>query len=243
MIHRWLFRKLIAVLLLCMGASVMATQLDDALNAAKNGQFELAYKLFLPLAEQGNSSAQNFVGYMFQRGDGVERNDVQAAKWWRLAAEKGLADAQNNLGLIYAEGRGVTQNDVESAKWYRLAAEQGYALAQSNLGAIYGQGLGVKQDWNESTKWYRLAAEQGDPLGQSNLGVAYANAQGVQRDFVLAYAWYTLAIESFPKFDQFGRERARKNRDVIEKFMSSAQINNAKTFVESWTKKTNEGPK
>jgi hypothetical protein len=97
--------------------------------------------------------------------------------------------------------------------------------------------MGVKQDWTESTKWYRLAAEQGDPLGQANLGVAYANAQGVARDFVQAYAWYSLAVESFPSFDQFGRDRALKNRDAIEKFMSVDQISSAKVFVENWKKK------
>lgn len=231
MILRRLFRKFIPAILMCIGISVMATQLDDALNAAKKGEFELAYKIFLPLAEQGNSAAQNFIGYMFQRGDGVQRNDIQAAKWWRLAAENGLADAQNNLGVIFAEGKGVIQSDVESAKWYRLAADQGYAVAQSNMGAIYGQGLGVKQDWVESTKWYRMAAERGDPLGQANLGVAYANAQGVKRDFVQAYAWYTLAIENFPKVDHFGRDRALKNRMVIEKLMTSDEIAKAKLMI------------
>ena len=237
MIFRRLFRKFIPVILMCIGFSVMATQLDDALNAAKKGEFELAYKIFLPLAEQGNSAAQNFIGYMFQRGDGVQRNDIQAAKWWRLAAENGLADAQNNLGVIFAEGKGVIQSDVESAKWYRLAADQGYAVAQSNMGAIYGQGLGVKQDWVESTKWYRMAAERGDPLGQANLGVAYANAQGVKRDFVQAYAWYTLAIENFPKVDHFGRDRALKNRNVIEQLMSSEEMAKAKLVIANFKNK------
>jgi TPR repeat protein len=76
-----------------------------------------------------------------------------------------------------------------------------------------------------------MAAERGDPLGQANLGVAYANAQGVKRDFVQAYAWYTLAIENFPKHDQFGRDRALKNRMVIEKLMTSDEIAKAKLMI------------
>jgi TPR repeat protein len=235
--HNFYFKKLFLLLGFVFGASAMADQFDDALTALNKGEHVLAYKLLIPLAERGELKAQNIIGYMYQRGTGVARDDLKAAKWWRLAAEQGFADAQNNIGTILAEGRGVPQNDIEAAKWYRRAAEQGYSVAQSNLGAIYGQGLGVKQDWTESAKWYRLAAEQGDPLGQSNLGVAYANAQGVLRDFVQAYAWYSLAIDSFPSFDQFGRDRALQNRDVIEKYMSPDQITKAKVFVENWKKK------
>jgi len=229
-------KKLLLSLIFFVGATALANQFDDGLAALGKGEHALAYSLLSPLAVRGEPKAQNIVGYMFQRGTGVERDDRQAAKWWKLAAEQGFADAQNNLGLIYAEGRGVTQSHIEAAKWYRLAAEQGYPIAQSNLGAVYGQGLGVKQDWTESTKWYRLAAEQGDPLGQSNLGVAYANAQGVKRDFVQAYAWYTLAINSLSSFDQFGHERALKNREVIEKLMTVDQITRARILVENLNK-------
>ncbi len=51
MTSRCLFKKFIAVILMCIGVSAMAAQLDDALNAAKKGEFDLAYKIFLPLAE------------------------------------------------------------------------------------------------------------------------------------------------------------------------------------------------
>jgi TPR repeat protein len=82
-----------------------------------------------------------------------------------------------------------------------------------------------------------MAAERGDPLGQANLGVAYANAQGVKRDFVQAYAWYTLAIENFPKVDHFGRDRALKNRNVIEQLMSSEEMAKAKLVIANFKNK------
>jgi len=42
-------------------------------------------------AEQGNVSAQNYVGVMYANGVGVTKNDAHAAKWYRLAAEQGNA--------------------------------------------------------------------------------------------------------------------------------------------------------
>ena len=237
--QRNIFLATIFLFFYALGGVSLAGQFEDALQAASRGQFETAIRLWLPLAEAGNVSAQNNLGYMFSRGEGVPRDDVIAVKWWRLAAANGLADAQNNLGICYGDGRGVPQDYVEAVKWFRMAAEQGYAMAQSNMGARYGIGEGVNQDWEQSTAWYRLAAEQGDPIGMSNLGVAFANGQGVKRDFIQAYAWYTLAKATFPNADEYGRELAQSNRSAIAKFMTPHQIETARTTASQWKPKKN----
>ena len=62
-------------------------------------------------AEQGEFDAQVSLGFKFgfkyRRGDGVQENDADAVRWYRLATEQGDADAQNNLGGMYASGDGV----------------------------------------------------------------------------------------------------------------------------------------
>lgn len=45
------------------------------------------------------------LGRMYDEGYGVEQNDEEAAKWYRLAAESGNANAQQALELMYANGR------------------------------------------------------------------------------------------------------------------------------------------
>ena len=39
-------------------------------------------------AEQGDADAQSNLGFMYNNGDGVPENDVEAVKWFRLAAER-----------------------------------------------------------------------------------------------------------------------------------------------------------
>eukprot|EP00931_Biecheleriopsis_adriatica_P043236 TRINITY_DN2472_c0_g1_i11.p4 TRINITY_DN2472_c0_g1~~TRINITY_DN2472_c0_g1_i11.p4 ORF type:complete len:103 (-),score=28.68 TRINITY_DN2472_c0_g1_i11:8-316(-) len=56
-------------------------------------------------------------------GRGVEKDEVEAARLFRLAAEQGDADAQYNLGVMYRDGRGVPKDEVEAARLYGLAAE------------------------------------------------------------------------------------------------------------------------
>ena len=144
-------------------------------------------------AEQGDANAQYELGRMYDNGEGVPQNYVEAAKWYRQAADQGDAMAQNNLGVMHYKGQGVPQNDAEAFRWYRLAADQGDATAQSNLGGMYEKGEGVPQNYVEAVKWYRVAAEQGYANAQFGLGFMYVNGVGVPNNDVEAYKWLALA--------------------------------------------------
>jgi TPR repeat protein len=69
---------------------------------------------------------------MYASGQGVTRDDAEAAKWFRHAAEQGVPGAQTNLGLLLAKGQGVPQDYVEAAKWFILAASRNHANALKN---------------------------------------------------------------------------------------------------------------
>ena len=122
------------------------------------------------VAEQGAAEYQLMLGFLYDKGHGVEQDYIEARKWWLKAAEQGSADAQLFLGRLYYYGHGVAQDYEEAQTWYLKAAEQGYALAQCSLGVLYFYGHGVAQDYEEARKWYLKAAEQGDALAQYSLG-------------------------------------------------------------------------
>ncbi|WP_294911393.1 tetratricopeptide repeat protein, partial [uncultured Gilliamella sp.] len=48
-------------------------------------------------AEQGHSSAQYNLAFMYDDGEGIEQDKVKAAYWYTKAAEQGEANAQYNL--------------------------------------------------------------------------------------------------------------------------------------------------
>jgi TPR repeat protein len=56
-----------------------------------------AIRLFRPLAEQGNAKAQNLLGVMYRRGQGVARNSARAFVWFSRAAAGGDATAKAEL--------------------------------------------------------------------------------------------------------------------------------------------------
>ena len=145
------------------------------------GTMQEAVKWYRKAAEQGDANAQNSLGVMYYKGEGVPRDHQEAVKWYRKAAEQGHAGAQFNLGLMYHQGEGVPKNATEAVRWWRKAAEQGTASAQVNLGLMYLRGEGVPKNATEAVKWFRRAAERGDAQGQLNLGAMYANGEGVPR--------------------------------------------------------------
>ncbi len=100
---------------------------------------------------------------MYLTGTAVPQDEVEAAKWYRLAAEQGYAKAQFKLGVLYDFGKGVAADDAEAVRWYRLAATQGHATAQNNLGAMYAEGQGTPRDNVQALMWFTLAQKGGDP--------------------------------------------------------------------------------
>ena len=81
-------------------------------------------------AERGDAEAQFNLGVMYAKGEGVPRDDTEAARWFRLAAEQGDATSQFNLGIMYSDGRGVLKDSVLAHMWYNIAAANGNEMAR-----------------------------------------------------------------------------------------------------------------
>ncbi len=147
---------------------------QDGVNAFENGDFAAALAEWKPLAEQGNTDAQYNLGLMYDNGDGVAQDDIEAMKWYTLAADLGDAKAQYKLGLMYNNGKGVPQDYKEAVKWYTLSVEQGDADAQNNFGFLYSNGHGVLQDFVRAHMWYNIAASNGSEKGAENRNIISA---------------------------------------------------------------------
>lgn len=138
------------------------------------------------MVQNGNTDAQNYLGICFAEGKGVERNEYEAFKWFKLAAEKGHAEAMNNMGRCYYIGIGIKQNYSEAINWFRKSAEMGNPSAQYNIGVCYYKGYGVSQDYTEAILWFSKAAEQNYTDALCYLAQCYMNGIGVNVDCVEA---------------------------------------------------------
>ena len=146
------------------------------------------------LAAQGNASAQNQLGQLYDSGRrGVPQDYATALGWYEKAAAQGNAWAQNQLGQLYADGRGVPQDYTKARQRWEQAAAQGVAQAQYNLGQLHANGRGAPRDYATARGWYEKAAAQGNAWAQAQLGQLYANGWGVSQDYATARGWYEKA--------------------------------------------------
>lgn len=80
------------------------------------------YASTLKAANEGNAEAQFDMGTMYDVGEqGVKRDLVEAAKWYRMAAEQGDSAAQYNLAIMYDMGEGVEKDLVQAYAWISVS--------------------------------------------------------------------------------------------------------------------------
>ncbi|MDR0611836.1 MAG: hypothetical protein LBG58_17145 [Planctomycetaceae bacterium] len=151
-------------------------------------------------AEKGDVKAMHYLGYCYDHGDGILRDNAEAIKWYRKAAEQyrkaaeqGHIETQCFLGELFYNNE--IGDEKEAVKWFRKAAEQGFAPAQDKLGRCYELGNGVPINYKEAIKWYRKAAEQGYAAAQRTLGDCYKDGEVVDKDYAEALKWYHKAYK------------------------------------------------
>ena len=143
------------------------TKIIEEMNLGKyyenKGQMETAFKHYYQAANLGDAKGQFLIGYMYEYGEGTNKNLVQAVRWYAKAAAKGNRGAQHNLGFFYYSGNGVVQNYRKAFEYFMMAAEQGKPDSMCNIGVMYEYGQYVRKDRREALKWYKKALDNGDP--------------------------------------------------------------------------------
>ncbi len=102
---------------------------DEAMHVYGCADYPKAFRLFVPLAEQGNSLAQFQVGMMTEQGQGTDPDMRQAFDWYMKAAMQGMADAYFALGQMFSRGEVVSKDPVQAYAWFDLAQRAGHAVA------------------------------------------------------------------------------------------------------------------
>ncbi|MBV1786864.1 sel1 repeat family protein [Marinobacterium sp. D7] len=185
------------------------TQYDEALNWAH-------------LAAKHSAEARYLLGQLYEAGQGVEEDEINALTWYRDAAEQGNASAQYRVGRFLYEGRGVEQNLGAAMGWYERAAAQGQAEAQLALGDMLLQGEGVPPDPAQGRFWVLRAARQGLAEAQLRLGELAEQADNTLSNRAEAAVWYELAGQNGL---QPGTIRAQKLRvEIAAETLQDARV-------------------
>lgn len=261
---RTLLYCLLAVVLVlaALASPSSAGPVEDGNAAFERGDYETALRLLRAPAEQGDADAQLLLGMMYQDGEGVPKDSVQAAQWIRKAAEQDNATAEFALGVMYLQAMGVAKDDTAGVRWLEKAARHGLAPAQFTLAKLHED----NGNYAEALRWYRLLAGRGDADSQNDVGHMYETGRGVPQNYAEAANWYRLAADQgnaeaqnnlgtlyakgrgVPRDDILAymwfalsaaqnHPAAAENRDAAAASMTPAQIAEAEKLVRAWQPK------
>jgi TPR repeat protein len=153
-------------------------------SAYKNGHKEQAVEAYRYAADNGQIGASWKLAHMYAEGDGVERNDYEAFKFFNQIVQEDvdpgspddsyISDALVALGAYYKTGipgTPVKPNIAAAQDYYmRAAATYRNPAAQFEIGKMFLNGEGVKASVKLAGRWLQLAAEKGHAGAQALLG-------------------------------------------------------------------------
>ena len=144
---------------------------------------ELAKPVLEALNKDGYAIAGVYLGFLYESGNGVAKDEAEAVRLFREGADAGVALGALALAQAYKDGSGVAKDEAEALRWLRKAANAGNARAMIYLGDQYADGtLGLPKDGAEAVSWYRKAADLGSARAVYDLALMYQEGRGVAKD-------------------------------------------------------------
>ena len=98
---------------------------------------------------------------MYHFGQGVKKDPVEAAKWYRKAVDGGFADAMAALAVMYVNGDGVTKNHPEAERLFARFADCAKPGQLYAMGLEFSRGRRVKKDRVKAAEWFTKAVAAG----------------------------------------------------------------------------------
>jgi TPR repeat protein len=158
--------------------------LQLGVKAYQSGHKDQAIEALKFASENGQMGASWKLARMYAQGDGVNRDDYEAFKFYSEIAEQDvdpgspeesyMSDALVALGSYWQNGIPGTpiEADPNAAQDYykRAATVYGNPNAQFEIGKMLLVGDGAKRNLKQAGRWLQLAAKKGHAGAQATLG-------------------------------------------------------------------------
>ncbi|MEM8724346.1 MAG: tetratricopeptide repeat protein [Pseudomonadota bacterium] len=157
-----------------------------ALTEAEGAPVEETIRKLETLAEQGDDSAFELLGEMFNGGLGsFPRDAKRACDYFEQIGDR-RADGLHNQATCYYAGDGRKRDLAKARELYLKAAEAGWRSSFCAYGNMLIAGEGGPTDQSEGVRLCRMSAVAGDPDAQTDYGGYLLMGVGVERDPVTA---------------------------------------------------------
>ncbi|MEN9335769.1 MAG: hypothetical protein RLZZ500_756 [Bacteroidota bacterium] len=237
---------LTTLFLLLVGLNVFGQNADDLNQQAKKfletQEFDKAVPILKQSAELGNAEAQYNLGYCYQAGVVVEKNNKTAIEWYLKSADQGFNDALYQLMMAYGNGDGVEQNPKKAFSYALKCAENNDGTCMWNVVNCYYTGMGVEKSIDKMLEWaVRLSKlENPENLAKSGyitstrlqLAYMYRDGKDIKQDYFTSYLWFLIYNEFKIDFSISQQQHVIKEIQDLESNLTTEQKSNAKKEAE-----------
>src|SRR5580693_1678268 len=130
---------LIALVGIALSPAEFALLQPEAEAAYARGDYATAFKIWLPLVEQGSPEAQRNVARMYERGEWVAQDKQAAAEWYSRADEQSARDAALPGGAPVVANAGAvgSSSTVPSSSTYPRTTSYPTSYPTSSPSPVY----------------------------------------------------------------------------------------------------------
>lgn len=125
---------------------------------------------------------------------GVEKDYIEARKYYEESARKGCLQAMKCLGDIYFYGRGVEKNFSRAVIYYQRAGDDDSIY---DFGNMYFNGQGVEKDPNQAKEYFQESAKLGNAKALVKLNCHYCDynyCKYFKSFFALLFVWLLFMV-------------------------------------------------
>jgi TPR repeat protein len=115
------------------------------------GDYDNALTYLTKAAELGNADAHYRLGFMYEKGGGVEKDENKAVYHYEKAAIGGHPQARHNLAMIEAK----LGNMAKAVKHFIIAANLGYDVSMTALLPCYQGGFITKEEYGATLRTHQ----------------------------------------------------------------------------------------
>lgn len=230
-------KHLIILFLVLVGLTSFGQNANELNQQAKKfietQQFDKAVPLLKQSAELGNAEAQYNLGYCYQAGVIVEKNQKTAVEWYLKSAEQGFNDALYQLMMAYGNGEGVEQDPKKAFTYAIKCAENNDGTCMWNVVNCYYSGMSVDKSIDKMLEWATRLGKLDNPENLSKSGYItstrlqlanmYRDGKDIKQDYFKSYLWFLIYNEFKVDFSILQQQQVIKDIQDLETKLTNEQ--------------------
>ncbi|KAF0497054.1 calmodulin-dependent protein kinase [Gigaspora margarita] len=130
----------------------------------------------------GDADGTSNLGYCYQNGIGIEKDEYKVYIYYKKFAEIGNIVRIYNVGYCYNKGIGIEKDKNKAFIYYQKSAKMGNTNGTYNIGYCYHYGVGVEKNKHNAFIYYQKSAEMSDADGACKVGHCYFYRVGVEKN-------------------------------------------------------------